>query len=107
MENEVEKSPPVCEFKGYLREDGKIVISSDSEECREAIVAAGIEMGVEVELVKPVVECEPCKEAAKRFLTRIQALKAAKAPVVEPKPEPKPEPSEEATHEAIQAELGK
>ncbi|GAI59545.1 unnamed protein product, partial [marine sediment metagenome] len=49
------------------------------DECRQAIVAAGKEMGVEVELEEPTVECEPCKEAAKRFLTKIQALRAAKA----------------------------
>lgn len=76
---ELEKPPVVCEFKGYLRDDGKIVISADSEECRKAIVEAGAEMGVEVELEKPAVECEPCKEAANRFLARMQALKAAKA----------------------------
>lgn len=71
-------TPPVCEFKGYLRDDGKIVISADSEECRKAIVEAGAEMGVEVELEKPAVECEPCKEAAKRFLAKVQARKLAK-----------------------------
>ncbi len=87
MENEVKKSAPVCEFKGYLRDDGKIIITSDSEECREAIVAAGVEMGVAVELEKPAVECEPCKEAAKRFLAKIQAKKSKPVeppPVVEP-----------------------
>ncbi len=63
----------VCEFKGYLRDDGKIVITSDSEECRKAIVVAGAEMGVVVELVTPAVECDPCKEAAKHFLAKIQA----------------------------------
>lgn len=75
----LETPPVVCEFEGYLREDGKIVIKAESEECRKAIVEAGAEMGVEVELETPVVECEPCKEAAKRFLTRMQAWKAAKA----------------------------
>ena len=73
------ETPPVCEFKGYLRDDGKIVIKSDSEECRKAIKVAGEEMGVEVEVEEPAVECEPCKEAARSFLTRMQALKAAKA----------------------------
>jgi len=73
----LETPPVVCEFKGYLREDGKIVIKSDSEECRKAIVEAGAEMGVEVELEKPAVECDPCKEAAKRFLAKMQARKVA------------------------------
>lgn len=72
------ETPLVCEFKGYLRDDGKIVIKSDSEECRKAIVEAGAEMGVDVELETPAVECEPCKEAAKRFLAKMQARKAAK-----------------------------
>ncbi|GAI01933.1 unnamed protein product [marine sediment metagenome] len=74
-----ETPPVVCEFKGYLKEDGKILITSDSEECRKAIVAAGKEIGVEVAVEEPVVECEPCKEAAKRFLAKMQARKAAKA----------------------------
>ena len=74
---ELEKPPVVCEFKGYLRDDGKIVIKSDSDECRKAIVEAGAEMGVEVELETPAVECEPCKEAAKRFLAKMQARRAA------------------------------
>ncbi|GAI59537.1 unnamed protein product, partial [marine sediment metagenome] len=47
---ELEKPPVVCEFKGYLRDDGKILITAESDECRQAIVAAGKEMGVEVEL---------------------------------------------------------
>ena len=76
------KTPLVCEFKGYLRDDGKIVIESDSEECRKAIVEAGAEMGVDVELETPAVECEPCKEAAKRFLAKMQARKAAKEAAV-------------------------
>jgi len=76
---ELETPPVVCEFKGYLRDDGKIVIKSDSEECRKAIVEAGAEMGVEVEVEEPAVECEPCKEAARSFLSRMQALRAAKA----------------------------
>ncbi|MBA7552997.1 hypothetical protein ES705_45579 [subsurface metagenome] len=80
----VEKPPAVCFFKGYLRDDGTIVIKADSEECREAIVAAGIEMGVDVELEKPAVECEPCKEAAKSFLARMRALRAVRAEPAEP-----------------------
>ena len=76
------ETPLVCEFKGYLRDDGKIVIESDSEECRKAIVEAGIEMGVEVELKTPAAECEPCKEAAKRFVAKMQARKAAKEAAV-------------------------
>ena len=76
------ETPLVCEFKGYLREDGTAVIVADSEECRKAIVEAGAEMGVEVELETPAVECEPCKEAAKRFLTKMQARKAAKEAAV-------------------------
>ncbi len=76
VEAKVESETPLlCEFKGYLRDDGKIIITTDTDECRKAIVAAGEEMGVEVELEKPVVECEPCKEAAKRFLAKIQARK--------------------------------
>ena len=81
---ELEKPPVVCEFKGYLRDDGKAVIIAESEECRKAIVEAGAEMGVEVELVTPAVECDPCKEAAKRFLAKMQAKRAAvAAPVTE------------------------
>ncbi len=71
--------PKVCEFTGYLREDGKIVIKPTSEECRKAVVEAGAEMGVDVELETPAVPCEPCKEAASRFLATMQARKAAKA----------------------------
>lgn len=71
------KTPVVCEFTGYLREDGKMVVKVDSEECRKAIVEAGTEMGVEVELEAPVVECVPCKEAAKQFLATLQARKLA------------------------------
>lgn len=82
-EAKVEPEAPVCVFTGYLRGDGKMIVTSDSEECRQAIVAAGKELGIEVELELPVVECEPCKEAAKRFLASIQAKKAAAEPVPE------------------------
>ncbi|GAI09849.1 unnamed protein product, partial [marine sediment metagenome] len=48
----------------------------------------------------PAVECEPCKAAAKRFLAKMQARKAAPEPVTEPpvpdelvlQPEPVTEP---------------
>jgi hypothetical protein len=68
----------VCEFTGYLNDAGKIVIKPTSEECRDAIIEAGKEMGVDVELETPKVPCEPCKEAAKRFLSAMQTRKAAK-----------------------------
>ena len=84
MVEEIKDKAPVCEFKGYLRDDGKMIVTTDSEECRQAVVAAGKEMGIEVELEVPAVECEPCKEAAKRFLAAIQAKKAAAEPVPEP-----------------------
>lgn len=78
--------PKVCEFTGYLRQDGKLIIKAESDECRKAIVAAGEVMGVDVELEKPAVECEPCKEAAMRFLAAMQAKKDAA--LAEPPAEP-------------------
>jgi len=78
-EAKVEEPPAVCEFKVYLRDDGKIVIKTDSDECHKAIIEAGKEMGVEVEVEMPAVPCDPCKEAAKRFLAKMQAKRAAAA----------------------------
>ena len=78
VESEAKVEPKVCEFTGYLREDGKIVLKPTSEECRKAIVEAGAEMGIDVELEEPVKPCEPCKEAAKRWLTAMRARRVAK-----------------------------
>ncbi|MBA7693448.1 hypothetical protein ES703_102030 [subsurface metagenome] len=97
LEKPPEVTPAVCEFKGYLRDDGKIVITSESEECRKAIVEAGAEMGVEVEVEIPAEECEPCKEAAKSFLTRIRAMRAITAErlAAEPPAAPAEQPAAE------------
>ena len=53
--DELKKVGKLCEFSGYLGEDGMIKILAESEGCRRAIIAAGKELGVDVGLVTPEV----------------------------------------------------
>ncbi len=82
VEAKVKVEPPACKFTGYLNDEGKIVIETETDECRRLVVEAGKELGVEV-------LCGPCNEIARRM---VADLKAKQEPVAEPVAEPEPEP---------------
>lgn len=73
---EVETTPE-CKFTGYLNDEGKIVIETETDACRRLVVEAGKEMGVEV-------LCGPCNELAQRMVANLKAKQESAAePVTE------------------------
>lgn len=83
-ESKVEVEPAACKFTGYLNDEGKIVIETETDACRRLVVEAGKELGVDV-------ICGPCNEVARRM---VAALKAKQEP--EPEPVTPAEPATES-----------
>lgn len=78
VETKVEvETAPACKFKGYLNDEGKIVIETETDACRRLVVEAGKEMGVEV-------LCGPCNELARRIVANLKAKQEAAAPPATP-----------------------
>ncbi|MBA7587573.1 hypothetical protein ES708_29604 [subsurface metagenome] len=63
---EAKVEPEACKFTGYLNDEGKIVIETETDACRRLVVDAGKELGVEV-------VCGPCNEVARKLVARLKA----------------------------------
>ena len=53
MEATLSTQEATCQLKAYLDDNGRLVIEADSEECRQAVILATLQKGVDVRCVKP------------------------------------------------------
>ena len=42
-----------CQLKAYIDDNGRLVIEVHSEECRQAVILATLQKGVDVRCIKP------------------------------------------------------